>query len=119
MAGYIEDDLLDIYLSATDVAICPFRIISAFGSLATWIASRTPIVASDLELFRAYRDEFGEVIRLAAPGQAESFHREILGCMAEQETLRAKLSDLVTVNGIAESAKAMHAALQRIRGPAG
>lgn len=46
--GYVDDDLLDLVLAATDVGLCPFREMSASGALATWISSGRPIVASDL-----------------------------------------------------------------------
>ena len=38
----------DRVLAATDVAACPFRDVSASGSLSTWISAGTRVVASDL-----------------------------------------------------------------------
>lgn len=54
ITGYVDEPTLDRYLVATDLALCPFREASASGSLSTWIASETPILASDLPLFDEY-----------------------------------------------------------------
>ncbi len=50
--GYLPDDELEQVLAATDVALCPFRSMSASGALATWISTGRPIVASDLAPIR-------------------------------------------------------------------
>jgi len=47
ITGYLEEDTLDRYLAATDLALCPFEQVSASGSLSTWIAAGRPILASD------------------------------------------------------------------------
>ena len=75
ITGYLSDEMLDIYLSATDVAICPFREVSASSSFATWLAVGKPIVASDEPVFRLYRSEFGEAITLAPAGDSHAFAR--------------------------------------------
>ncbi|MFV2061886.1 MAG: glycosyltransferase family 4 protein [Chloroflexota bacterium] len=46
--GYVSDAQLEEVLAATDVALCPFRRMSASGALATWISSGRPIVTSNL-----------------------------------------------------------------------
>lgn len=46
--GYLPEAELEQVLVATDVALCPFRFMSASGALATWISAGRPIVASDL-----------------------------------------------------------------------
>jgi glycosyltransferase involved in cell wall biosynthesis len=50
--GYLPEDDLEEILAATDVALCPFRAMSASGALATWISAGRPIVTSDLAPFR-------------------------------------------------------------------
>jgi hypothetical protein len=50
--GYLPEDELEQVLVATDVALCPFRVMSASGALATWISAGRPIVTSDLAPFR-------------------------------------------------------------------
>ena len=54
ITGYVPDGVLDDYLAATDVAVCPFREASASGSLSTWIAAGPPLVTSDVPLFAEY-----------------------------------------------------------------
>ena len=60
--GYVDEETLDCYLAATDLALCPFREASASGSLSTWIASATPILATDLPLFDEYASAAPEAI---------------------------------------------------------
>jgi glycosyltransferase involved in cell wall biosynthesis len=50
--GYVPDSELETVLAATDVALCPFREMSASGALATWISAGRPIVAADLPAIR-------------------------------------------------------------------
>lgn len=71
VTGWLEDEAMDLVISATDVAVCPFHSVSASGSLSTWIAGGAPIVASDLPLLRAYADEFGPAIRLVDTASAD------------------------------------------------
>lgn len=52
--GYVGDEMLDRVLAATDVAACPFRDVSASGSLSTWISAGTRVVASDLPAIVEY-----------------------------------------------------------------
>lgn len=54
ITGYVAAERLDQALAATHVAICPFRDLSASGSLSTWISTGRPIVTSDLPQFREY-----------------------------------------------------------------
>jgi glycosyltransferase involved in cell wall biosynthesis len=53
--GYVPDESLEDLLVATDVALCPFRSMSASGALATWISVGRPIVTSDLAPFAELR----------------------------------------------------------------
>jgi glycosyltransferase involved in cell wall biosynthesis len=50
--GYLPEAELEEVLVATDVALCPFRLMSASGALASWISVGRPIVTSDLPPFR-------------------------------------------------------------------
>ncbi len=63
--GYLPEAELEQVLVATDVALCPFRFMSASGALATWISAGRPIVASDLAPFRE--------LEALAPGALRSF----------------------------------------------
>jgi len=71
--GYVPEDELERILAATDVAACPFRDLSASGSVATWISSGRPIVASDLPAFREYQAMEAGSMHLFAPLTAEAF----------------------------------------------
>lgn len=63
--GYLPEDALERVLAATDVALCPFRFMSASGALATWISTGRPIVASDLPPIRE--------LDMLAPGALRRF----------------------------------------------
>jgi glycosyltransferase involved in cell wall biosynthesis len=54
ITGYLSDKDLEMYLMATDIAICPFSRISASGSLSSWLSVGCPIIASDLPQISEY-----------------------------------------------------------------
>ena len=50
--GFVPDEELERVLAATDVALAPYRSMSASGALATLISAGRPIVVSDLPQLR-------------------------------------------------------------------
>ena len=72
VTGYLDDDELDKYLVATDLAICPFEQLSASGSLSTWIAAGRPILAADLPQFDDYNRLEPGAVRTFAPYDADA-----------------------------------------------
>ncbi len=50
--GFVPEEELERVLAATDVALAPYRSMSASGALATLISAGRPIVTSDLPQFR-------------------------------------------------------------------
>lgn len=73
ITGYVEDARLDQALAATHVAICPFRDLSASGSLSTWISTGRPIVTSDLPQLREYDAMVPGSLRIFRPLTAAAF----------------------------------------------
>jgi glycosyltransferase involved in cell wall biosynthesis len=65
ITGYLPEPELDWYLAATDLAVCPFLHMSASGSLATWISTGRPILASALPQIAEYNE--------IAPGAISTF----------------------------------------------
>ncbi len=63
--GFVPEEVLEQVLAATDVALAPYRSMSASGALATLISAGRPIVSSDLPQFA----ELGAM----APGAFHSF----------------------------------------------
>jgi glycosyltransferase involved in cell wall biosynthesis len=62
VTGYLDERELEVYLAATDLAVCPFSSVSASGSLSTWLSAGAPILASDLPLVAEYnRTEPGAI----------------------------------------------------------
>jgi glycosyltransferase involved in cell wall biosynthesis len=81
--GYVGDAMLDRVLAATDVGACPFKDLSASGSLSTWISAGTRIVASDLPAIREYDAIVPGAIRRFTPRTADALATEIQRALAE------------------------------------
>lgn len=77
ITGYLPEPLLNQYLTATDLAICPFSSVSASGSLSTWIAVGKPILASNLPQVAEYGTIEAGSIRTFHPYTAEALARAI------------------------------------------
>ena len=101
VTGYLSESMLNVYLSATDLALCPFLSVSASGSLSTWISSGTPILASALPLIHEYNDRVQDAIQTFETGCVESLtdavrqifsHNSMLDTTAGIEALGSLLS---------------------------
>lgn len=75
--GYLSEEDLNLYLAASDVAVCPFRDVSASGSLATWLSAARPIVAYDLPLMKDYQKKFPAQVHLARKGDVADFAKVV------------------------------------------
>lgn len=67
ITGYLTEAELELYLMATDLAICPFSRFSASGSLSTWISVARPILASDLPQIHEYNQLEADAIQTFQP----------------------------------------------------
>jgi glycosyltransferase involved in cell wall biosynthesis len=81
--GYVPDAMLATILAATDVALCPYRDMSASGSLSTWISTGRPIVASDLPALREYDALVPGSLRLFSPLTADALAAAVERVLAE------------------------------------
>jgi glycosyltransferase involved in cell wall biosynthesis len=98
--GYIPDEELEQVMAATDVAVCPFRDISASGSVSTWISTGRPIVSSDLPAFREYDAISRGSMHMFSPYTAEALAAQLTATLnagpgptdAAVERLRRKLA---------------------------
>jgi glycosyltransferase involved in cell wall biosynthesis len=98
--GYIPDEELQQVMAATDVAVCPFRDMSASGSVSTWISTGRPIVSSDLPAFREYNAISRGSMRMFSPYVAEALAGMLITTLAGRrgpidpavEHLRRKLA---------------------------
>jgi glycosyltransferase involved in cell wall biosynthesis len=54
VTGYLPDAELHRRLAAVDIGLCPYTEASASGSLATWLGSRTPVIATDIAVMREH-----------------------------------------------------------------
>ncbi|MFN8619444.1 MAG: glycosyltransferase [Chloroflexota bacterium] len=81
--GYVPDAELTTIMAATDVALCPFREMSASGSVSTWISTGRPIVTSGLPQFREYEALSPGAMRIVDPLTAEGLAERIRHTLAE------------------------------------
>lgn len=65
VTGFLPEDELEPWMVATDLAVCPFRLLSASSSLAGWLSLHRPVLASRLPQI----DELNAI----APGAIQTF----------------------------------------------
>ncbi|MEM8809710.1 MAG: glycosyltransferase [Cyanobacteria bacterium P01_G01_bin.38] len=98
VTGYLCDADLDLYLRASDLAICPFETLSASGSLSRWIAQGKPILATDLPQIQDYNQLVPGAIATFSPYTATALAEAILAQLAQpkppqiRQQLRSQLS---------------------------
>lgn len=93
ITGYVDENTLNQYLAATDVAVCPFREAAASGSLSTWIAAERPLVVSDLKLFDAYQRHAPQAMRVV-PDDRETAWAQAIRDQSHAEGARKQLRNL-------------------------
>lgn len=84
VTGYLSEQELELYLAATDIAVCPFREFSASGSLSTWISTARPILAFELPQIAEYNRLVPGAIQTFAPYTPEALARAIKNCSSER-----------------------------------
>jgi glycosyltransferase involved in cell wall biosynthesis len=101
ITGWLSEDDLETWVAATDLAVLPFRDLSASGSLSTWIAVARPILASDLPGFREYNERVPGAIRIAPSLEPRELARAINARLGEElpetDPLVAALRDDLSV----------------------
>jgi glycosyltransferase involved in cell wall biosynthesis len=80
--GYVPDAELLRILAASDVGLCPFREMSASGSVSTWIATGRPIVTSGLPQFHEYDALAPGSMRMVDPLTAEALAARVTDVLA-------------------------------------
>jgi glycosyltransferase involved in cell wall biosynthesis len=93
ITGYVTDEDLDARLAALDVALCPYLDASASGSLATLLAARKPVVATDLPAFREQHAQAGRLVRLVRPPSPERLAAAVRDALEEPAAVRERGSD--------------------------
>ena len=102
--GYVPDDELARILAATDVALCPFREMSASGSVSTWISTGRPIVTSGLPQFREYDAIAPGAMRMVDPLTGEALAARIVSTLAEGRLTDPAVERLATQLATARTA---------------
>jgi glycosyltransferase involved in cell wall biosynthesis len=92
--GFLQD--LTCVLSATDIAILPYRTVTDSGVLHLLIAYRVPTIASNLRAFREVYDEFGclELFNSEDPRDLFEKIQVLLSNQQLRDLLKAKCDDM-------------------------
>ncbi len=95
VTGYLSEQELELYLAATDLAVCPFKTLSASGSLSTWISVAKPILAYNLPQIEEYNQlEPGAIATFttySAEGLAKAIAKILNGDITETELAMTRL----------------------------
>ncbi|WP_017297395.1 glycosyltransferase [Nodosilinea nodulosa] len=95
VTGYLTEDDLNLYLAATDVAVCPFKTCSASGSLSTWISARNPnILAYSLPQIEEYNHLVPGAISTFEPYTGEALSKAIFKLISSQAISTDRVDEL-------------------------
>jgi glycosyltransferase involved in cell wall biosynthesis len=81
--GFVSEEVLEQVLAATDVALCPYRSMSASGALATLISAGRPLVTSDLPQLREMEAMVPGAFHIFSPYRAEALAPAIATALDE------------------------------------
>jgi glycosyltransferase involved in cell wall biosynthesis len=98
--GYLSEEQLELYLKATDLAICAFKDFSASGSISTWISVECPILAYNLPQIMEYNKIEKDAIQIFEPYSPRALATAIQNCLRQDpkdqarkiESLKQKIS---------------------------
>jgi glycosyltransferase involved in cell wall biosynthesis len=82
VTGYLTEEELELYLAATDLAICPFQRLSASASLATWLSVGCSTLCTDLPQVREYNRLVPNAIHSFSPYTSAALARAAGGILA-------------------------------------
>lgn len=91
VTGYLSEQDVDLWLSASDVVVAPFRYLSGSASLMRVLAHHKPIVASDLPPLRELAEQSGALI-LVPVGDNNAFAEAISKLKHSGERSRYELA---------------------------
>jgi glycosyltransferase involved in cell wall biosynthesis len=107
--GPVSEEELERRLSAVDVGLCPYRRISASGSVSTLLGARRPIVVTDLEFSRELHALAPDVVHLIGsldPATLAATISEVVG-RAPPKNAFAPILDSRSVAATAERYRAL------------
>ncbi len=103
--GWVSDAELAQIMAATDVALCPFREMSASGSVSTWISTGRPLVTSGLRQFHEYDALVPGAMRIVDPLTAEALAAEIARTIAEGRLVDPRVERLAELLALTRTAE--------------
>jgi glycosyltransferase involved in cell wall biosynthesis len=74
ITGAVSEDELERRLASVDIGLCPYRRISASGSVSTLLGARRPVLVTDVD--------FARELKLLAPEAVHTLERLEPGCLA-------------------------------------
>lgn len=94
ITGRISEEQLNLYLAATDMAVCPFRNVSASGSVSTIISSGLPLVVSGVPLFDDYQYLVPGSLAIVKSLSPEKFAIKMMDVFTNRKTYQTRLNKL-------------------------
>lgn len=117
LTGYLSETELETYLTATDLAVCPFAEFSASGSISSWISVTCPILASNLPQIAEYNALELDAIEVFHPYTAAVLAAAIKDCLAKapaaQQAKVARLAQRLSLANILEQHLSVYQPLRR------
>jgi len=106
VTGFLPSDDQAAWMAATDLAICPFRFLSASGSLATWIGSGRRLISHQTPQINEYRtvssDAFATFQPFEASALADAIRTEVEAGRTGTDQALAPLRERFGMDRIAE-----------------
>jgi glycosyltransferase involved in cell wall biosynthesis len=107
ITGYLTEPELELYLTATDVAVCPFRNVAASGSVSTWLSAGRRIIASELPQIAEYNNLERGAIETFSPHEPTALAAALLRILetdaADQLTAIARLRDRLQISRVLDA----------------
>ena len=105
--GFLSDDELSEAINEVDLAVCPFRMFSASGSLSTWIAHEIPVLSNELRKIASYNKAVKGSILTYKPNTPKSLADQISNFFdadlkKDQKTFVQKLKEKLSLRNIVQ-----------------
>lgn len=112
ITGHLSESDLECYLAASDLGVCPFQIISASGTLSTWISMGRPVLAYDLPQVEELNQRVPGAIATFLDYTPESLAEAIETCLVQpaKTPLVQQLQEKLSLAHIAQLHGAVYAA---------
>jgi glycosyltransferase involved in cell wall biosynthesis len=107
ITGYLTEAELELYLAATDIAVCPFTNVAASSSLSTWLSAGRRIIASELPQIAEYNGLERGAIETFTPYEPTALAAALLRMLetgaVDQLTAIARIRDRLHISRVLDA----------------